>query len=71
MLVAELTSSYEEEKVTLDLALDWARANCPTEHILKWSASRNLLKIVENGAHDTQSTGQPERPDDPQLGSRS
>ncbi len=30
---AELTSSYEEEKATLLLALDWARANCPTERI--------------------------------------
>ncbi len=28
---AELTSSYEEEKATLLLALDWARADCPTE----------------------------------------
>ncbi len=30
---AELTSSYEEEKAALLLALDWARANCPTERI--------------------------------------
>ncbi len=29
----ELTSSYEEEKAALLLALDWARANCPTERI--------------------------------------
>ncbi len=31
--VAELTSSYEEEKASLLLALDWAAANCPTERI--------------------------------------
>ncbi len=31
---AELTSSYEEEKAALLLALDWARANCPTERML-------------------------------------
>ncbi len=31
---AELTSSsYEEEKAALLLALDWARVNCPTERI--------------------------------------
>ncbi len=30
---AELTSSYEEDKAALLLALDWARANCPTERI--------------------------------------
>ncbi len=30
---AELTSSYEEEKTALLLALDWARANCPTERM--------------------------------------
>ncbi len=28
---AELTSSYEEEKAALLLALDWVSANCPTE----------------------------------------
>ncbi len=30
---AELIFSYEEEKAALLLALDWARANCPTERI--------------------------------------
>ncbi len=30
---AELTSSYEEEKGAFPLALDWARASCPTERI--------------------------------------
>ncbi len=30
---AVLTSSYKEEKAALVLALDWARANSPTERI--------------------------------------
>ncbi len=29
----EVTASYEEEEAALLLALDWARANCPTERI--------------------------------------
>ncbi len=29
----ELTSPYEEVKAALLLALDWAKANCPTECI--------------------------------------
>ncbi len=37
---AELTSSYEEEKATLLLTLDWARANCPTERITICSNSQ-------------------------------
>ncbi len=40
---AELTSSYEEEKAALFLALDWARANCPTERISIFSDSQSLL----------------------------
>ncbi len=55
---AELTSSYEEEKATLLLALDWARANCPTERISICSDSQSLLKAIQSGAHDTQSIPQ-------------
>ncbi len=39
---AELTS-YEEEKAALLMALDWARANCSTEHISICSDSQGLL----------------------------
>ncbi len=52
---SELTSFYEEEKAALLLALDWARANCPTERIAICSDSQSLLKAVQSGAHDTQS----------------
>ncbi len=55
---AELTSSYEEEKASLLLALDWARANCPTERISIYSDSQSLLKSIQSGAHDTQSIRQ-------------
>ncbi len=55
---AELTSSYEEEKATLLLALNWARANCPTERISICSDSQPLLKATQSGAHDTQSIRQ-------------
>ncbi len=55
---AELTSSYEEEKAALLLALDWARANCPTERISICSGSQALLKAIQSGAHDTQSIRQ-------------
>ncbi len=50
---AELTSC-EEEKAALLLALDWARANCPTEHISLCSDSQYLFKAIQSGAHDTQ-----------------
>ncbi len=30
---AWLTFSYEEEKAAILLALDWARANCPTDRM--------------------------------------
>ncbi len=46
-----MTSSYEEEKAALLLALDRARANCPTER----SDSKPLVEAVQRGAHDTQS----------------
>ncbi len=52
---AGLTSSYEEEKAALLLALDWARANCPTERI---SICQSLLKAIQSGAHGTQSIRQ-------------
>ncbi len=52
---AGLTSSYEEEKAALLLALDWARANCHTERISICSDSPSLLKAIQSGAHDTQS----------------
>ncbi len=52
---AELTSSYEEEKAVLLLALDRARANCPTDRIPICSDSQSLLKAIQSGAHDTQS----------------
>ncbi len=55
---AELTSSYEEEKAARLLVLDWARANCPTEHISICRDSQYLLKAVHSGAHDTQSIRQ-------------
>ncbi len=55
---AELTSSYEEEKATLLLALDWARANCPTGRISICSDSQSLLKAIQSSAHDTQSIRQ-------------
>ncbi len=51
---AELISSYEEEKATLLLALDWARANCPTERILICPDSESQLKVIRSGAHNTQ-----------------
>ncbi len=40
------------------LALDWARANCPTERISICSDSQFLLKAIQGGAHDTQSIRQ-------------
>ncbi len=45
---AELTSSssYEEKKAALLLALDWARANCPTERISICAYSQSLLKAI-------------------------
>ncbi len=49
---AELTSSYEEEKAALLLALDWAWANCPTERISICSDSQSIHKAA----------GQQERP---------
>ncbi len=55
---AELTSSCEEEKAALLLALDWARANCPTECISICSDSQSLLKAIQSGANDTQSIRQ-------------
>ncbi len=55
---AELTSSYEEEIAALILALDWARANCPTERISICSDSQSILKATQSGAHDTQSIRQ-------------
>ncbi len=55
---AELTSSYEEEKAALLLALDWARAKCPTERISICSDSQSLLKAIRSGAHDIQSIRQ-------------
>ncbi len=55
---AELTSSYEEEKAALLLALDWAKANCPTERISICFDSQSLLKAIQSGAHDTQSIRQ-------------
>ncbi len=48
------TSSHEEEKATLLLALDWARTNCPTECISIYSESHPLLKTIQSDAHDTQ-----------------
>ncbi len=55
---AELTSSCEEEKASLSLAFDWARANCPTECISICSGSQSLLKAIQSGANDTQSIRQ-------------
>ncbi len=55
---AEQTSSYEEEKAVLLMALDWARDNCPTERISIGSDSQSLLKAIQSGAHDTQSIRQ-------------
>ncbi len=46
----ELTSSYEEEEAALLLALDWARANCPTERI-----SANPYFRLFRAAHTTPS----------------
>ncbi len=46
---AELTSSYEDEKAGLLLALDWARVNCPTERISICSDSQFLLKAIQSG----------------------
>ncbi len=46
----ELTSSYKEEKAALLLALDWIRANCPTERISICSDSQYLLKAVQSYA---------------------
>ncbi len=44
-----------EEKATLLLVLDWAKANCTTECISIYSDSQALLKAIRIGAHDTQS----------------
>ncbi len=55
---AELTSYYEEEKATLLLDLDWARANCPTERIPICSDSQSLNKAIQSGVYDTQSIRQ-------------
>ncbi len=55
---AERTSSYEEEKPALLLALNCARANCPTECISIRPDSQSLLKAVQSGAHDAQSIRQ-------------
>ncbi len=54
---AELTSSYEEEKAALLVALDWARTNGPTERLTIWSDSRyeatiHLIRHCE-GPHPT------------------
>ncbi len=46
---------FEEEKTALLLALDWARANCPTGRILIFSGNQSLLKAIQSGALDTQS----------------
>ncbi len=43
---AKLTSFYEEEKAALLLALDWARANCPSERISICSDSQSVLKAI-------------------------
>ncbi len=53
-----LTSSYEEGKAALLLALDWPRANCPTERISICSDIQSRLKAIQSGAHDTQSIRQ-------------
>ncbi len=50
---AELTSSYEEEKATLLLALDY-----PTERTSICSDNQLLLKAVQNGIHGTRSIRQ-------------
>ncbi len=55
---AELTSSYEEEKAALLLALDWPRAKCPTECKSICSDSQSLLKAIQSRAHDAQSIRQ-------------
>ncbi len=49
------SSSYEEEKATLLLALDWARANSPTERISVCSDGQSLQKAIQGGAHNIQS----------------
>ncbi len=51
---AELTSSFEEEKAALLLALDWAMANCPTKPISICSDNISLLKAIQSGEHGTQ-----------------
>ncbi len=55
---AELISSYEEEKAALLLAIDWSRANCPTERTSICSDNQYLLKALQSGALDTQSVHQ-------------
>ncbi len=54
---SELTSC-EDEKAAVLLALDWSKANCPTERILTCSDSQSLLKAIQNGVHETQSIRQ-------------
>ncbi len=41
----------KNRKPQLLLALDWARANCPTECISICSDSQSLLKAIQSGAH--------------------
>ncbi len=51
---AGLTSSHEEEKAVLLLALNKARAKCPTYLITMCSDRQSLLKPIQSGQHDTQ-----------------
>ncbi len=48
---AEPTSSYEEEKAALLLALDWTGANCSTERISICSGRQALLKAIHSGVN--------------------
>ncbi len=58
---ADLTSSYEEQKATLLLTINWVRVTCPTESITMCSDSSSLLKA------NPSATGQQERHHHPQL----
>ncbi len=42
----EMTSSYEEEKAALFLALDWARADRPTQYALTANPYLKLFRVA-------------------------
>jgi len=48
-----LTSSFEEEKEAMSMALEWIISNEPEDRILICSDSQSLLKAIENDSEET------------------